>query len=518
MVLRNEKKGDVMVEFRHPEILKLRPIYQRLGRLYGITSLLHWDQETNMPESGIQERAESLAFLYSLINETMSGDSLRQGLLGLVDLKTFELKDRSLSKDEAKFAIQCARHIRFSTCMSPEFMFRYEKHRVFAQLNWAKAREQNRFDLFADDLARNISFAREHAQMINGDRPAYDVLLDMQMEGVTSKWLDQIFAELCIEIKKIVSEWTLLQKPVPSHQNAANSNNVEIPEQPLEKLCKILVQRLGLGPECASLSRSTHPFCAPVHPLDIRMTNRYNDPSFLNAIGGAIHEFGHGLHAHQGNQEWLGSPLGFCSDPAISESQSRFWEIMIGKDPGFLKWLHSLMRDVLGHEAPSLEYLQQESQSIQAGPVRVNENEVNYPFHIVIRHEIEKSLFSGELQVLDIPSAWRELYQKYLGLSHESDRLGCLQDSHWAQGNFAMFPGYQLGTLMAAQLYDHLQVETPDLSQRLEAGDFSRVRGFLQQKIHQYGGLYSMQELVELSTGKPLSCNGFTKLLRSRYL
>jgi carboxypeptidase Taq len=81
-----------------------------------------------------------------------------------------------------------------------------------------------------------------------------------------------------------------------------------------------------------------------------------------------------------------------------------------------------------------------------------------------------------------------------------------------------MFPGYQLGTLMAAQLYDHLQVETPDLSQRLEAGDFSRVRGFLQQKIHQYGGLYSMQELVELSTGKPLSCNGFTKLLRSRYL
>ncbi|HND86515.1 MAG TPA: hypothetical protein PLU50_11930, partial [Pseudobdellovibrionaceae bacterium] len=358
------------IELHHPELIKLRPIYRKLSRLYGLASLLHWDQETHLPVAGMKERAETLADIYSLINETLTGEELYKQLTGLVDIRTLEVRDQSLSSVEKRFVVQCARQYHFSTCVDSDFIIRYEKQRVFAQASWTRARREDRFELFAEDLERNIAFAREYARKINPDRSAYDVLLDMHMEGVTSKWLDQIFAELAIELKKIMTEW--------NHQHRAETpvSPPLFPENRIESFCQMLIAKLGLGPDTAILSQSTHPFCAPIHPTDIRLTNRYDDPSYLNAIAGAIHEFGHGLHAHQAADDWLGSPLGFCFDPAICESQSRFWEIMIGKDQNFLTWLHTQLSGHLGAEAPSFADFIRESKTISIGLIRVNEGEV----------------------------------------------------------------------------------------------------------------------------------------------
>ena len=43
--------------------------------------------------------------------------------------------------------------------------------------------------------------------------------------------------------------------------------------------------------------------------------------------------------------------------------------------------------------------------------------------------------------------------KKLLGVVPPDDRMGCLQDIHWATGYFGYFPSYSIGNLYSAQLF-----------------------------------------------------------------
>ena len=76
---------------------------------------------------------------------------------------------------------------------------------------------------------------------------------------------------------------------------------------------------------------------------------------------------------------------------------------------------------------------------------------MTYNLHIMIRYELEKALFEDQLQVDDLPSAWNEKYEAYLGVTPAHDGEGVMQDVHWYGGAFGYFPSYSLGNLYAAQ-------------------------------------------------------------------
>lgn len=71
----------------------------------------------------------------------------------------------------------------------------------------------------------------------------------------------------------------------------------------------------------------------------------------------------------------------------------------------------------------------------------------------MIRYEIEKDLFAGQIEVKDIPSIWNAKVKEYLGLDVPDDSAGVLQDIHWATGMFGYFPTYALGSAYAAQIF-----------------------------------------------------------------
>ena len=73
--------------------------------------------------------------------------------------------------------------------------------------------------------------------------------------------------------------------------------------------------------------------------------------------------------------------------------------------------------------------------------------------HIILRFELERALFAGEISVHDAPAMWDELSEKLLGVRPRGDSEGILQDPHWASGQLGYFPAYAFGTVAAAQLY-----------------------------------------------------------------
>mgnify|MGYP003349790053 FL=1 len=89
---------------------------------------------------------------------------------------------------------------------------------------------------------------------------------------------------------------------------------------------------------------------------------------------------------------------------------------------------------------------------VKPGFIRVNADEVTYPAHIILRHEIERALIEGDIEAADIPKLWDEKMQSLLGIDTRGNfKDGCLQDVHWSDGSFGYFPSYTLGAMYAAQ-------------------------------------------------------------------
>ena len=109
--------------------------------------------------------------------------------------------------------------------------------------------------------------------------------------------------------------------------------------------------------------------------------------------------------------------------------------------------------------------------------IRTEADEFTYTFHIIIRYEIEKALFAGEIRVEDIPAIWNKKYQEYLGVCPASDREGALQDVHWTSG-FGYFPTYAIGNFYNAMYYNRLKEEV-DVNAAIREGNFAPLNDWM---------------------------------------
>ncbi len=185
----------------------------------------------------------------------------------------------------------------------------------------------------------------------------------------------------------------------------------------------------------------------------------------------------------------------------LHESQSRFWENLIGRSRAFFTCLQGPMADLYG-QIPDPETLYQAANRVEPSFVRVEADEVTYNLHVGIRFDLERRLFSGELRVSDLPEAWNAAYARDLGLTVTDPRLGVLQDVHWASGAFGYFPSYTIGNLYAASLGATLQAQLPQLWEHVAAGAFEPIVAWLRQHIHQHGHSQDASDLVASVTGE----------------
>ena len=153
---------------------------------------------------------------------------------------------------------------------------------------------------------------------------------------------------------------------------------------------------------------------------------------------------------------------------------------------------------------------------VAPGLIRVDSDEATYNLHVMLRFDLERALLRGDLPVRDLPAAWNDRIRGDLGLEVPDDRRGCLQDIHWSMGAIGYFPTYTLGNLYAAQLWDAILRDIPDVEERIGRGEFAPLLGWLREKIHRWGRMYPAGELCERATGAPLSAEPFVRHLSAR--
>lgn len=252
----------------------------------------------------------------------------------------------------------------------------------------------------------------------------------------------------------------------------------------------------------------------------MRITTRYSKEIPFEGIMGTIHEAGHGMYEQGRSTKYENLPVSAPLSMGTHESQSLFWERMIGQNEGFWKCVLPKIHEKLPHtkDASASDFFFAVNQ-VNRSLIRVDADELTYPFHVILRFELEKKLLDGTLSVDDLPKAWNEGMKQYLQIDVPSDKDGCLQDIHWASGGFGYFPTYTLGAMTAAQLFRYLKTKViPDIDEKIAAGSLDEVREWLRKEIHEVGSLYpSLDDLLLKVTGEPLNPQHFLRYLEDKY-
>jgi carboxypeptidase Taq len=279
----------------------------------------------------------------------------------------------------------------------------------------------------------------------------------------------------------------------------------------------MLVKKIGFDMNRGRQDTAPHPFCTGWSIGDIRLTTRYK-PYIGSAIFGSLHEAGHGMYEQGSPASWDRTPLAGGVSLGVHESQSRTWENIIGRSKAFWSFfLPELQKAFPALTSFDLNSWYRAINKVKPSLIRVEADEVTYNLHVLVRFEIECDILMGALAIKDLPEAWNDKYETYLGIRPATDSEGCLQDVHWSQGSIGYFPTYSMGNLLSYQIWNALSKDLGAPEDLIAHGDFAPVLGWLRDKVYSKGKKYTPRDLVLQVTGKPMGAQDYVQGLAKKY-
>jgi carboxypeptidase Taq len=475
-------------------------------------SLLSWDQETMMPPGGVEHRARQMSQIAGLVHQWATDPRIG-------DLISECEADADLVADPSSDSAANLRELRKSydraTKLPSDLVTERAQTRSIATHHWQEARQNADFDLFRPWLEKNIELARRTAECYgwaDGEEP-WDALAEGFESGMRAANVEAVFTPLRDRLQALITE--LVGGP---KQPSTALNHVVLPIDAQKAFVRDVITAMGFDWSRGRIDDSTHPFCGGTCVDDVRLTNRYRDDGFVDALGGGMHEAGHGLYEQGMPVEHDLTPIGTAASLGIHESQSRMWENFVGRSEAFWHWAHPRMVQAFGSAVSGLSErdMYEAMNLVEPSFIRVEADEATYNLHIMVRFELERVLMNGELAAADLPHEWNRRYKEYLGVDVPNDALGCLQDIHWSGGSFGYFPTYCLGNLYAAQIFEQVRSDVPDLDSSFAKGDFSPLKSWLNEHIHAHGSRYEASDLCVRATGKPLSAEPLLRHLEGK--
>jgi len=250
-------------------------------------------------------------------------------------------------------------------------------------------------------------------------------------------------------VKKIYSKILSSEEFIEKHPLEEEKYDVTS----MKLLNKFILKKIGFNFKHARIDVSAHPFTQNIGLKDVRITTWYHGKDFRRSFFAAIHEFGHAIYELQISEELAKTPIGTGVSMGIHESQSRFWENVVGRSEAFLEYFYEDLKAFLSFlEEYSKKEVLKYFNLVRPEYLRVEADEVQYPLHVILRYEIEKALIAEELSVSEIPTVWNEKMKNYIGITPPTDSLGCLQDIHWSLASIGYFTDYAIGRILKAQI------------------------------------------------------------------
>ncbi len=377
---------------------------------------------------------------------------------------------------------------------------------------WHKAKEKSDFAMFAPVLEKLIACTRKFAAYYDSTKAPYDALLNEYERGINMEYLDSFFASLRERIVPLIHE--ISKKPQPDDSFLKK----EYPIAKQREFSDYLMDVIGLDRSHCTIGETEHPFTLNFNNKDVRITTHYKEHDVSASMYSVIHESGHAMYELGVSDDLQYTCLAGGMTMGTHESQSRFYENLIGRSLPFIQAIFPKIVEFFPEQLEGVTAEQFYLAVNRAEPslIRTEADELTYPLHIMIRYEIEKQLFGGTLEVKDIPETWNRLYKEYLGVDVPDGKHGCLQDSHWSGAMFGYFPSYALGSAYGAQMLRNMEKDF-DVWDAVGNGNLAPVSAWLREKIHKYGGAKESAELVRSACGGAFDPTVYADYLVEKY-
>lgn len=491
---------------------KLQELLDRLAPfvdLTGVNSLLQWEQETYMPDGAAEARADQMATIEELRHRVITDDAI--GKL-LEELAPYEA-ELDYDSDEAAHIRVARREYERRVRVPAELNAEIQRTASLGGMAWQEARANNDWAAFQPVLEKMVDLRTQWAECFAPYDNIYNPLLDYYEPGMTYEQIDAVF-------KGLKPHLTALIEQINANQDAVDDSvlHLDYPAEAQMAIGQEIVAALGYDFNHGRLDLSAHPFTTAPARLDVRITTRVDESFLPMSVMGTIHEGGHAIYEQNVAPNLYRTLLGTGASMSIHESQSRFYENVLGRSRAFWTYWYPRLQETFPHLADvDLDTFYRALNKAQPSLIRTEADEVTYGSHIILRFELENDLFNGRLSVADLPREWNERTEAYLGIVPPTDAQGVLQDIHWSQGYFGYFPDYLLGSIFSVQLWEQMRQEMPDVESQIERGEFAPLTGWLTEKVHKHGVKYTLPELSERVTGQPLTWEPYMAYLNEKF-
>ncbi len=492
---------------------KLDVLKSRLAEvddLENTAALLEWDQLTQMPPGGASGRADQTATLQKIAHEKFIDAEVGQLLADL----TAQYQGAPADDDDAALVRVAARLYRRKTQIPPKLVQAMAQATALGQAIWARARAQNDFAAFLPQLEKIIDLKRQVAACFPEAASPYDALLEDYEPGATTAQIRTMFDELKRELPPLVQ--AIAQRATGHEDDIIHGDYDEATQWALTHRA---VEQIGYDFSQGRLDKTVHPFETSFGLHDVRITNRVRRDHLTACLMGSLHETGHALYDLGYPDKYARSPLGHSASLGIHESQSRLWENLVGRSRAYWQFFFPQLQAAFPQPlaGQTAESFYRAVSAVRPTYIRVEADEVTYNLHTLLRFELEVDLLEGRLEPRHAPAAWNARFKEYLGLDVPEDRLGVLQDTHWASGLIGYFPTYTIGNLASVQLFNKAVADHPSIPDDIAHGRFGALLGWLRQNVHQHARKYLPGDLIHIATGEPLSARPYLAYLKKKY-
>ena len=394
---------------------KLQNQLEKAMALQTAMVLFEWDNETAAPKEAAERTAAVIGSLSSQYLDIMTGEKLKTALE--------ECSGQMSEMTEVEQAI-----VR-ETEEEVEKLERIpaDEYRSFAELTaratgiWADAREKKDFSLFAPVLKEIVDYQKRFAsyQAKEGQK-LYDVMLDNYEKDFGMKELDEFFRVVKEGIVPLLKESAKRSEQIDDSFLSAGYT-----EEQQEKAARFLAEYVGFDFDRGILAVSAHPFTTNLHNKDVRITTHYLD-RIDSSIYSVIHESGHAVYELGIRDDLTQTPAGQGASMGMHESQSRFFENIMGRNRNFWVPIYGNMQEIFGSPLKEVsldDFLAAVNKTIP-GLIRTEADELSYCLHVLVRYEIEKLMIEENAEIDSLQELLKGKNEENLGIRQKNDREG----------------------------------------------------------------------------------------------
>lgn len=477
---------------------------KQITDLQYMINILSWDLRISTPEDAKDDLIKVITDLEEKLFKLQTSEEYKK----ILSHATMSEEYKKLPESEKRYIDNLSIRYFENEVLPVEFVTEYSSLCKKSTEVWSKAREVNDYNVFKPYLEKVIEMTKKYYSYLSSDEDdLYNTMLDCYERGITKDIIDPLFREL----KEYLID---LIKNVKSNKKVIE---IDYTDDELLECAKFLLDYIGFDLKRGHVSIYHHGFTEKMSANDVRLAFRSTkDP--IDFVTTVVHEGGHGIFEQSIDDNlWKYSNGTIENLYALHESQSRFYENFLGRRKSFWEPIYDEIKKMLKLDIDLDEFIELLN-NVNLGLIRVDADELTYCLHIIIRYEIEREIFDGNISVDDLPELWNQKMKEYFGLDVLNDRDGLMQDIHWGEGNFGYFPSYLLGNIYDGMFYEAIKKDLGDIDSILSRGGVKDITKYLNDNIHQYGGSYTYKEVIDhVCKCKELSIKPLINYYKEKY-